>query len=99
MSGPRPDERQNVREQWIVQGRVVADGSVEAAIAGNDHYGVVSQVAPDVLVLEMAEVHADQLKAKFGAGLLIERDRPVPEPRQPIGLEGRQARDHGDGHE
>lgn len=86
MSGPRPDGQAPGNEVWIAQGSVVADGSVEAAIAGNDQLRVLRHIAADVLLLEMGEVQADQLKAKFGADLLIERDRPVPEPRQPFDL-------------
>lgn len=86
MSGPRPEGQDHQGENWIVQGRVVEDGSVEAAIAGNDQLRVIRHIARDVLLLEMGEVQADQLKAKFGDELLIERDRPVPEPRQPFDL-------------
>ncbi len=85
MSGSRPEDEQAPGiELWIAQGSVVEDGSVEAAIAGNDQLEVVRHIARDVLLLAMGQVQADQLKAKFGADLLIERDRPVPEPRQPF---------------
>lgn len=86
MSGPRPDGQHTGDELWIAQGRVVEDGSVEAAVAGDDQIHVVRRIARDVLLLEMGEVQADRLKATFGDDLLIERDRPVPEPRQPFDL-------------
>lgn len=85
MSGPRPDEPQADagRELWIAQGAAVESGAVTAAIADTD-VRLIRRIARDVLLLEAGAVRADQLKQKFGADLLIERDRPVPEPLQPF---------------
>lgn len=87
MSGPRPDEQdaEPERELWIAQGAAVENGAVTAAIADADDIRVIRSIARDVLLLETGSVQVDQLREKFGADLLIERDRPVPEPLQPFG--------------
>jgi hypothetical protein len=86
MSGPRPGEpgRAPEPELWIVQGTAVEDGTVEAVIADTDDVRVIRHIARDVLLLEMKQLQADRLKSRFGPDLLIERDQPMPEPREPF---------------
>ena len=67
----------------MVQGEPVKTGEVEAFVAERDDIELLRRVAPDVLLLRMGQVQADMLKARFGAALLMARDRLIPQPLQP----------------
>jgi hypothetical protein len=65
------------RTTWMVQGDAVLSGDLLAAVAGDPQVRVVEHVANDLVVIEMTRLRADELKARFGRGLVVEPDQAI----------------------
>lgn len=69
----------NAKQEFLVQGSIVASGQFNEFMRGEPDIKPISQIARDVVTVEMTPQRAEALKQQFD-GLVVEQNAPLAEP-------------------
>jgi hypothetical protein len=75
-----PTSGASASQQWLVQGKDVASGSLFSHIGGDPNVRQIRRIAQDIVVLSMSPEQAAQLQARFGRRLVIEPNADLIPP-------------------